>query len=142
MPTRIAILLLMISAAILWSCSSNEVKPAGPPNFLVLIGDDMGVESLSCYGIGADPARTPTLDSLCNQGMRFDNFWSQPVCSPTRATILTGQFGFRNGVGTPAASPNLDYLIPETPAYAGVELEARGEGNRRNRGGGNREMSD
>ena len=133
MPARIAILLLMLTAAFLWSSKPNADEDAGPPNFLILIGDDMGVESLSCYGIGSDPARTPTLDSLCTQGMRFDNFWSQPAGSPTRATILTGQYAFRNGVGTPAASPDFDYPIPESPAYAGVEITSGDEGNRRNR---------
>jgi arylsulfatase A-like enzyme len=128
----------MLAAAVLWSCKPNAEAEDGPPNFLVLIGDDMGVESLNCYGIGASPAHTPTLDSLCNQGMRFDNFWSQPVCSPTRATILTGQYGFRNGVGTPASAETADYPIPELPASAGVEMPGgRGDGRQaRNNGGG------
>ncbi|MGI9204777.1 MAG: sulfatase-like hydrolase/transferase, partial [Woeseiaceae bacterium] len=105
------------------NCAENE---AAPPNFLILIGDDMGVETLSCYGIGNQTARTPTLDDICDSGVRFDNFWSQPVCSPTRATILSGQFGFRNGVGTPATGPDIEYPVPEMPAGAPEETGGRG----------------
>ncbi len=76
---------------------------AAAPNYIVMIGDDMGVETLNCYGVGTSTAHTPNLDRLCDQGIRFDNFWSQPVCSPTRATLLTGQYGFKNGVGSPAS---------------------------------------
>ena len=45
-----------------------------PPNFLVLIGDDMGVETLSSYGIGTPTAVTPNLDQLTNDGVQFKNF--------------------------------------------------------------------
>jgi len=120
MAVRHMVLFLMLAAGILWSYGPDAgEKPA--PNFLIMIGDDLGLETLSCYGIGTSPAHTPTLDRLCRQGMRFDNFWTQPMSSPTRATILTGQFGFRNGVGTTATSPAIDYPVPDLPAYAGNE---------------------
>ena len=71
------------------------------PNILVIIGDDMGVETLKSYGVTSNTPQTKNLDSLAANGVSFDNFWSQPVCSPTRATILTGRYGFRTGVGQP-----------------------------------------
>jgi arylsulfatase B len=71
-----------------------------PPNILLIIADDLGVEQLASFGIGAQPAVTPNLDQLASQGMSFVNVWSQPICSPTRATLLTGRYGFRTGVGT------------------------------------------
>lgn len=70
------------------------------PNILFIIADDLGVEQLSSFGIGSQPAVTPNLDRLAQQGMSFSNVWSQPICSPTRATLLTGRYGFRTGVGT------------------------------------------
>ena len=70
------------------------------PNVLVLIADDLGVEQLASFGIGSQPAITPNLDRLAQQGMSFSNVWAQPICSPTRATLLTGRYGFRTGVGT------------------------------------------
>jgi arylsulfatase A-like enzyme len=70
------------------------------PNILLIIADDLGVEQLASFGIGTQPAVTPNLDQLARQGMSFVNVWSQPICSPTRATLLTGRYGFRTGVGT------------------------------------------
>jgi len=69
-----------------------------PPNILLVIADDVGVDQIGAYGFeGA--ARTPTIDGLAATGVRFDRVWSNPVCSSTRATILTGRYGFRTGVG-------------------------------------------
>ena len=62
----------------------------------------MGVETLRSFGVGADPAATPNLDKLAASGVRFNKYWVQPVCSPTRATMMTGRYGFRTGVGRPA----------------------------------------
>lgn len=119
-----------------------DSQSSNAPNFIVLIGDDMGVETLSCYPVGTQTATTPTLDNLCANGMRFDNFWSQPVCSPTRATILTGQYGFRNGVGTPATGPSIDYPQPAVPDGSPVEFGGAGNaqraGNGQRRGNGTR----
>ena len=109
MPIRKFLAVVLLTTSCMVSCTADENRP---PNFLVLIGDDMAVETLSCYGVGNKTAKTPRLNELCDQGVRFDNFWSQPVCSPTRATILTGQYGFRNGVGTPATKPDIAYPVP------------------------------
>jgi arylsulfatase A-like enzyme len=81
----------------------------------------MGVETLSSYGLAANTAKTATLDDLANRGMRFNNFWAQPVCSPTRATILTGRYGFRTGVGGPTGDNEQRGVMPEPPPVpAGV----------------------
>jgi arylsulfatase A-like enzyme len=95
------------------STSLGTTVYADSPNFILMIGDDMGIETLACHQIGTATAHTPNLDELCADGMRFDNFWTQPVCSPTRAQLLTGQFGFRNGVGTPVNGPTgIEWAIP------------------------------
>ena len=122
MSIRSISLLLVFIAAVPLGCNGQSVETKSAPNFLILIGDDMAVETVGCYGVGSSPASTPRIDSLCNTGMRFDNFWSQPVCSPTRATILTGQYGFRNGVGTPATGPAIDYPLPEDSSGGAPEL--------------------
>jgi len=94
----------------------------GAPNFLVVVGDDMGAETLSCYGLNDDTAVTPTLDNLCAHGIRFDNMWSQPVCSPTRATVMTGRYGFRTGVGFAIETPpDVEKIVPERPPGANFE---------------------
>ncbi|QDU65041.1 sulfatase-like hydrolase/transferase [Engelhardtia mirabilis] len=70
-----------------------------PPNLLVVVMDDVGVDQLAAYGLGSAPANTPTLDALWSKGVLFDGVWSAPICSPTRAHLMTGRFGFRTGVG-------------------------------------------
>ncbi len=113
----------------------GETLEGRRPNILLLIGDDMGNETLSCYGWSENPAKTPTLDDLCASGVRFDNFWSQPICSPTRATMLTGRYGFRTGVGRPTGDrETMGYFPDPPPKPASAPNEpARGQGGRQNR---------
>ena len=74
---------------------------AAPKNILLIIADDYGVDSSSLYNStnnGPLPP-TPNITSLANSGVVFRNAYANPVCSPTRSCILTGQHGFRTGVG-------------------------------------------
>lgn len=93
----------------------------GAPNILVLIADDAGVEQFASFGIGSAPAPTPHLDALAARGMRFSTVWAQPLCSPTRATLLAGRYAFRTGVGfaTSGAGVTGDYPEPPEP-FAGA----------------------
>lgn len=68
------------------------------PNVLLIIADDMGIEACPGYNIGAIKPNMPNLQKLINNGVTFDNFWTYPICSPTRASILTGRYGYRTGV--------------------------------------------
>ena len=76
---------------------------AAPPNILLVIADDMGLDASPCYGVGAEKPDMPVLEAMCRDGLVFDNLWAEPMCSPTRATILTGRFGFRTGVLRPSS---------------------------------------
>jgi arylsulfatase A-like enzyme len=73
-----------------------------PPNILLVIADDMGLDVSPCYDLGNEKPDMPVLEAMCRDGLVFDNVWAEPVCSPTRATILTGRYGFRTGVLQPA----------------------------------------
>jgi len=67
------------------------------PNILMILVDDLGYGDLASYG--ADDMQTPNIDSLIASGMRFDNFYANcPVCSPTRASLLTGRYPDLAGV--------------------------------------------
>lgn len=92
--------LKFITAAIILAVVSawNFQKPPAP-NILLIIADDMGLDASPCYGIGSEKPDMPVLESLCEGGLVFENVWSNPVCSPTRATILTGRYSLRTGVG-------------------------------------------
>ena len=74
-------------------------QTATPRNVLILLADDLGVDSLAAYGEGSDFPITPNIDVLAQNGVLFRNVWSYPMCSPTRATIQTGRYGFRTGIG-------------------------------------------
>ena len=82
----------------------SQDQPA--PNILLIIADDMGLDASPCYDIGEHKPDMPVLEAMCADGLVFDNLWSQPVCSPTRATLLTGRYGFRTGVLSQVAGPN------------------------------------
>jgi len=69
------------------------------PNILLIIADDMGVDVSPCYS-ETPQANMPNLKELCDNGMVFENAYSAPLCSPTRATVMTGKYGFRTGVGS------------------------------------------
>ena len=88
------------------------------PNILLIIGDDMGVETVASYGVGENPPMTTHLDDLASNGVRFTNFWAQPVCSPTRATIITGRYGFRTGIGRPVTNRGPLPEPPQIPDWA------------------------
>lgn len=73
-------------------------EAAAHPNILFVIADDMGQDANPCGELGSDKPSMPNLEALCASGVVFDNFWTNPVCSPSRATMLTGRYGFRTGV--------------------------------------------
>ena len=68
------------------------------PNILLIIADDLGVDAVPRYPFGEQKPHMPTIERLMDDGIRFSNVWTNPVCSPTRAAILTGKFGYRTGV--------------------------------------------
>jgi len=78
---------------IFFSC---ENKIYQNPNIIIFLTDDQGWGDLSLHG--NSNIRTPNLDQIANNGVRFNRFYVSPVCSPTRAELLTGKFFFRSGV--------------------------------------------
>jgi arylsulfatase A-like enzyme len=70
-----------------------------PPNVLVIVADDLGTDNVRGYGEDPQAPATPQLDALAAQGVRFRNAYGYPVCSPTRAALLTGRYALRTGMG-------------------------------------------
>lgn len=68
-------------------------------NVILLIADDLGTDYFGCYEDAKDTVALPNIRTLVKRGVRFQNAHSNPVCSSTRASILTGRYGFRTGVG-------------------------------------------
>ncbi len=104
------------------ACSFGPTAPAVAQrnNVLILIADDVGVDSVTTYALGSNPPPTPNLDALAARGVLFRNAWANPLCSPTRACLMTGRYSFRTGVGTSllagvAANPPLPLLETTLP---------------------------
>lgn len=71
--------------------------PQRPPNFVVLLADDLALMDLGIYG---GEARTPNIDALARRGRMFTRYYTSPLCSPSRAMLLTGLDNHRTGVAT------------------------------------------
>ncbi len=63
-------------------------KPPPPPNFVIIFADDMGYGDAGCFG--SKDIRTPRIDRMAKEGMRFTSFYAQPICGPSRAALMTG----------------------------------------------------
>lgn len=75
----------------------GQSKNATKPNILIILVDDLGYKDVSYYG--TKYIRTPNIDAICSSGMRFDHFYTNaPVCSPTRASLLSGRYPERIGI--------------------------------------------
>jgi arylsulfatase A-like enzyme len=95
--------------------TSPPIAPAGAPNVIVILVDDLGYSDLGCFG---SEIATPHIDALAARGVRYTNFHVTPMCSPTRAALLTGLNSHLAGVGHVAHSD------PGYPGYA-MELTER-----------------
>ena len=109
----LAIGLLPIIAA---SDQTNSPTDARP-NVVIILADDLGVECLSTYG--GISHKTPNIDRLAEQGMRFTRCFSNPFCSPSRASLLTGRYPFENGLKVVLHSKSQEniYLHPTQPSF-------------------------
>ena len=83
---------LVLSACLL--VSVGVFAEAKKPNVILIMADDLGYEALGTYG--AADYKTPELDRLAATGMKFNHCYSQPLCTPSRVQIMTGQYNFRN----------------------------------------------
>jgi len=91
-------LLIFLLCALSVLCGSIEAAPAVPkPNIIVILADDLGYGDLGCYG--AKDVATPNLDRMAKEGARLTSFYVSPVCSPTRASLMTGCIAQRVGIG-------------------------------------------
>jgi len=94
--------------------------PNGKPNILILWGDDIGITNISAYSDGIMGYRTPNIDRIANEGVRFTDYYGEQSCTADRAAFITGQSPYRTGllkVGLPGAKEGVS---EKDPSIAGL----------------------
>jgi len=122
--------ILLIAALLLTPLAALQAAdaPAKKPNIVLFLVDDMGW--MDCGAYGSQYYKTPHMDAFAKQAMRFTDAYSMPLCSPTRASILSGQYTSRHGITSAAghtppvkaalqekAPPNAPLLMPTSGSY-------------------------
>ena len=106
----ILLIFLLITGS---GCAQKQLQHlVNKPNIILIMADDLGYEAIGVYG--NQDYKTPNLDRLANEGMRFDYCYSTPLCTPSRVQIMTGKYNFRNYIGFGLLDPKeatfADYL--------------------------------
>ncbi|MGW6395201.1 arylsulfatase [Streptomyces sp. NPDC055103] len=110
-----------------WEPFLAPKAPKGAPNVLVIAWDDVGYGTMDCFG---GPVRTPTMSRIADMGVRYSNFHTTALCSPTRASLLTGRNATSNGMATiaefSAGFPGISTRIPFENGFISEVLAERG----------------
>ena len=101
MISRLPFVTLLFTIVVVSSCSEQAMQSAeaanAKPNIIVIFNDDQGYQDLGCFG--SPDIKTPQIDQMAAEGMRFTSFMvASPVCSASRAALLTGCYPHRVGV--------------------------------------------
>lgn len=110
---KFAFTLLVIPLSLFAQTVEIETEPM-PPNILLIIIDDISQQDLSIYNqqTSASLPYTPVIETLAGSSVIFNNAYAYPTCSPTRASIITGRYGFRTGIGTVFGSDSSISQLP------------------------------
>jgi len=125
--------LCALACALILFCGSASAA-AQKPNIVYIIADDLGWKDVGYHG---SDIKTPTIDKLATSGVRLEQFYAQPFCTPSRATLMTGRYPFRYGLQTaviPASSslgtyglPLDEYTLPQMLKDAGYRTALVGK---------------
>ncbi len=86
-------LFVLASLIVAFGVTSKAFADEPPPNFVVIFTDDQGYADVGCFG--SPDIRTPRLDAMAAEGMKFTSFYAQPICGPSRAALMTGCYPMR-----------------------------------------------
>jgi len=103
------LLFLLAPLAALVTSQLSAAEGSQRPNIVVIVADDLGSHDVGWRG---SEIKTPNLDALAQRGARLNQFYVQPVCSPTRAALMTGRYPFRYGFQTGVVRPWAQYGLP------------------------------
>jgi len=109
-----------------WGCRPALAQPGGKkPNILVIMGDDIGWFNVGAYHQGIMSGKTPNLDRLASQGMRFTDYYAEASCTAGRAAFITGQIPLRTGLTT-VGQAGADVGIPAQACTIATALKPLG----------------
>ncbi|HTY41130.1 MAG TPA: arylsulfatase [Thermoanaerobaculia bacterium] len=111
--------------AVLVTVSASAQAPAKKPNILVIMGDDVGWFNVGAYHQGIMSGKTPNLDKLASQGMRFTDYYAEASCTAGRANFITGEIPLRTGLTT-VGQAGADVGIPAQAATLASALKTQG----------------
>jgi len=121
----ISALVVLLAVALSPVVASSQT----PPNIILILMDDIGVDYIGAYGEHPNPGKTPNINKLAKKGLIFRNAWSSPVCTPTRAGVLTGRYSFRTGLGSCDAKSKVGLSLTEmtipkvlAPTYQSIAI--------------------
>jgi arylsulfatase len=105
--------------------AANAQAPAKKPNILVIMGDDVGWFNVGAYHQGIMSGKTPNLDKLAAQGMRFTDYYAEASCTAGRANFITGEIPLRTGLTT-VGQAGADVGLPAEASTIATALKAQG----------------
>lgn len=106
----------------------GQAQAADKPNVIFILADDLGIGNVGCYG--ADNYKTPAIDNLAAEGIRFTHCFTAALCGPSRALIMTGRYAFRNGSSNQdacMAMPNKELQLGRLFQSAGYKTTSIGK---------------
>ncbi len=113
-------------AALAAGTPANAQQPqAKPPNILVIMGDDVGWFNIGAYHQGIMSGKTPNLDRLATQGIRFTDYYAEASCTAGRANFITGELPIRTGMTT-VGQAGADVGIPDQAVTLATVLKSLG----------------
>ena len=121
--TRWLCLLVFLTAATMASLPAAAQQR--PPNILVIMGDDVGWFNIGAYHQGIMSGKTPNLDKLAAEGMRFTDYYAEASCTAGRANFITGQIPLRTGLTT-VGQAGADVGMPEQSVTTALVLKSMG----------------
>jgi arylsulfatase A-like enzyme len=109
----------LLGSVVAIACTSIAHAQFVPPasslrgNVLLVVADDLGIDGVGCYGAHPDAPPTPNLDALAAEGILFRSAYTDPTCSPSRAAMLTGRYGYRTFLGQPINENLPEYSLQQ-----------------------------
>jgi len=112
----------LVAALVAASVASSpaSAQQQARPNIIMIMGDDIGWNNIGVYNQGMMAGRTPNLDQLAGQGMRFTDYYAEASCTAGRANFITGELPYRTGLTTVGQAGSPQGMPDEAPTIATV----------------------